>query len=217
MPAPDAPRRRGRPRGGDSDCRDRLLEAALSAFTRLGFDGASLRTIAGEATCDVSMIAHHFGSKAGLWRAVADLVVLRHEAWLRTAEALVSAPLPVEQRVFRLIETMIDSLAEVPAYVMFVTREIAEPGERRDHLVERLIRRGVETCVPLWREAMAAGLFRPVEPVVLQIGLFGAFAMVLSARDVIAELSGRALGVEELRRELCCALLGEIVVQRGRN
>ncbi len=72
MPANDASRSPGRPRGGDSACRGRLLEAAMEAFARSGYDGASLRAIALAADCDVSMVAHYFGSKAELWRAMVD-------------------------------------------------------------------------------------------------------------------------------------------------
>lgn len=53
MPAKDAFRSPGRPRGGDSACRGRLLEAAMEAFGRSGYDGASLRAIALAADCDV--------------------------------------------------------------------------------------------------------------------------------------------------------------------
>lgn len=216
MPAHVQPRSRGRPRGrprGDSDCRERLIAAALPAFTRLGFDGAGLRAIAADAGCDVSMVAHHFGSKAGLWRAVADRVVDRHEAWLPVAESLVHAAMPLGERVSRLLESMMDNLAAVPAYVMFVTREIAEAGDRRDYLTDRLIRPGVEACTPLWREAIEAGMIRPLEPAILQIGLFGAFSMVLSSREVIGQLAGREFGLDELKRALCHGLLGEFVLR----
>lgn len=211
--SPDAdplppPRPRGRPLRGDSDCRERLLVAALAAFTRLGYEGAGLRTIAAEAGCDVSMVAHHFGSKAGLWRAVAEGVVLRHEAWLAEARALVAAPLPAAERVARLTDSMMDELADSPAQVSFVTREFAEPGERLDYLVERLIRPGVEACAPLWREAMAAGVMRETDPVVLQLGLVGAFSLVLSSRAVYSRLGGREIGMDELKRELRRAVLG---------
>ena len=42
----------------------------MEAFARNGYDGASLRAIALAADCDVSMVAHYFGSKAELWRAM---------------------------------------------------------------------------------------------------------------------------------------------------
>ncbi|ANQ86076.1 TetR/AcrR family transcriptional regulator [Azoarcus olearius] len=204
------PRSPGRPRGGGGDCRERLLAAALQAFTRLGFDGAGLRLIAAEAGCDASMVAHHFGSKAGLWRAVAEQVVLRHQSWLVEARSVIAAPLPAAERVGRLTDCMMDHLADSPAQLGFVTREFAEPGERLDYLVERLIRPGVEACGPLWREAMAAGVLAEADPVVLQIALVGAYSLVMSSRAVQARLAGREIPLDELKRELRRAVLGNL-------
>ncbi|THF61523.1 TetR family transcriptional regulator [Pseudothauera nasutitermitis] len=207
-----APRTPGRPRGA-TDCRERLLAAALPAFTRLGFDGAGLRAIAAAAGCDASMVAHHFGGKAGLWRAVVERVALSHDDWLRAAATLAEPRAPVAGRVGALLDSMMDALAGMPDYVNFTLRALAEPEERRGFLVDRLIRPGVEILSPLWREAMAAGVLRPVEPLVLQFALFGACSMVLASREVRVQLGGRELGVEELKAELRGALLGEAAGQ----
>lgn len=196
----------GRPRGA-ADSRDRLLAAALAAFTRVGYEAAGLRAIADEAGCDVSMVAHHFGSKAGLWRAVVECVGQRHDLWLRDVIGLVNSKSPVADRLGALADSMIDGLVDVPGYVSFVNRALAEPGERRDALVERVIRPGVETCTPLWREAMAAGVLRALDPTVLHIGLFGACTMLLMMTDVCAELGGRALDVGDLKAELRTLML----------
>lgn len=206
-PSGAAPRSRGRPRG-DSDCRERLILAALSAFTHLGYDGAGLRAIAQEAGCDVSMVAHHFGSKAGLWQAVVDRVIVRHEQWLAGIESMARGGAPLAERLSWLLDSMMEGVAEVPNYVRFVTREIAEAGKRRDYLVEKLVRPGLEACLPLWRDAMAAGLMRHMEPAVLQVGLFGAIAMLMPLADVIAQLSGGRVGPGELKAELRRGLLG---------
>jgi AcrR family transcriptional regulator len=48
----------------------RLLDAAERLFAEHGLDGVSVRSIAAAAQADVAMINYHFGSKAGLFRAV---------------------------------------------------------------------------------------------------------------------------------------------------
>ena len=66
-------KRTGRPAGmGDTNKR-RLLEAAREQFSSQGFRSVTMRSIAAEAGVDVALIAHHFGSKEGLYAATVEL------------------------------------------------------------------------------------------------------------------------------------------------
>jgi AcrR family transcriptional regulator len=47
--------------------RDAILEAARGQFAEHGFQGATMRAIAGEAGVDVSLVAYYFGSKSDLF------------------------------------------------------------------------------------------------------------------------------------------------------
>lgn len=203
-------RRPGRPKGLDSTCRDKLLAMALSFFARNGFDGVSLRNIASAAGFDASMLAHHFGSKADLWRAVVDELAQKHQILQIELKELKSSDQPLLQRVISVLDRMVDHLADQPETIVFVTREISNPGERLDYLVERLIRPGTEICVPLWREAMGDGILRPSNPVVLHVGLFCAVAMLLSSRHIIAQLGGGDFGIEQLKKDIHVSLFGGI-------
>ncbi|UOE43873.1 TetR family transcriptional regulator [Agromyces larvae] len=60
-------------RRGASTTREDLIAAARVEFAEHGVDGATTRRIAARAGVDPAMIAHHFGSKDGLWQAVLDL------------------------------------------------------------------------------------------------------------------------------------------------
>lgn len=70
-----APRRgRGRPAGGDTArTRQVIVDAARRQFAERGFRGVSLRSIAGEAGVDASLISHHFGDKGQLLLATMEL------------------------------------------------------------------------------------------------------------------------------------------------
>jgi AcrR family transcriptional regulator len=50
--------------------KDRILDVAEKMFSELGFEGASTRTIAGEADINIAMLHYYFGSKEGLFLAV---------------------------------------------------------------------------------------------------------------------------------------------------
>ncbi|WP_194266250.1 TetR/AcrR family transcriptional regulator [Dechloromonas sp. H13] len=206
------PRSPGRPKGVDSSCYDGLLTAALSSFTCHGFDGVSLRTIANAAGFNVSMVSHHFGSKADLWQAVVDAIVQDHQDTLLELKELNAPDRPLTIRVMEALNLLIDRLAERPEIIMFVTREISNPGERLDYLVEQLLRPSTEACVPLWNEAMDAGLLRRVNPVIFHLGLFGSLAMILASRPIVARLGGGDMGIEQLKAEIHRGLnLGQFV------
>lgn len=68
-------RGRGRPRGGPSGTRERILTAAAEEFGELGYDGATIRAIAGRAGVDTALVHHYFGTKSALFAAVVDFPI----------------------------------------------------------------------------------------------------------------------------------------------
>ncbi|MGE4246010.1 MAG: CerR family C-terminal domain-containing protein [Parvibaculaceae bacterium] len=54
-----------------ADTRQRLIEAGLDIFGRVGFEAASTRRIAETAGANLAAIKYHFGGKQGLYLAVA--------------------------------------------------------------------------------------------------------------------------------------------------
>jgi AcrR family transcriptional regulator len=65
----------GGPRSADT--RRAILQAARSAFAAHGYEQTTIRSVAGAAGIDASMVMRYFGSKAGLFTAaaIADLPV----------------------------------------------------------------------------------------------------------------------------------------------
>jgi AcrR family transcriptional regulator len=70
-----APGRRTGRRPGSADTRGRILAAARQAFGELGYDGASVRDIAGRAGVDAALVHHYFGTKQRLFLAATELPV----------------------------------------------------------------------------------------------------------------------------------------------
>ena len=65
---------RGR-RAGKPETRAAILTAARERFLAVGYDAASLRTIATDAGVDVALVSYYFGSKRGLFGAAMALPV----------------------------------------------------------------------------------------------------------------------------------------------
>jgi AcrR family transcriptional regulator len=66
------PNRRSGRRPGNPDTRDAVLAAARTAFAERGFDGATIRGIAGDAGVDPALVHHYFGSKDQLFLAAIE-------------------------------------------------------------------------------------------------------------------------------------------------
>ncbi len=59
-----------RPRPSSLERRQRILESAARLFAEHGYAAASLRDIAQDAGCSLTLLDHHFGDKAHLLQAV---------------------------------------------------------------------------------------------------------------------------------------------------
>jgi AcrR family transcriptional regulator len=138
MPEHAAPaRRRGRPRGR-SDARQRIVAAATSEFSDLGYDGATMRGIAGRAGVDAALLHHYFGTKADLFGEVIgapmrpDLAVAqilagpRAEVGERLVRVLLEAwdQPDIRRRGTVILRTAIGNRAATPLLAGFVSREL---------------------------------------------------------------------------------------------
>jgi AcrR family transcriptional regulator len=127
-------RRAARDRGAET--RNALVEAALDAFGRLGFEGASTREIAKAAGANLAAIVYHFGSKEELHLAVARYIVERVQMQLGPVlaslrdPASVASPEVARATLGRVIATLADVLvgtAEAERWARFIVREQMQP------------------------------------------------------------------------------------------
>ena len=65
-------KRRGR-RPGPSGTREAITQAARRQFAELGYDRATIRSVAAEAGVDPALVVHYFGSKQRLFLAAIEL------------------------------------------------------------------------------------------------------------------------------------------------
>ena len=205
-----ARRGRGRPRRSEDPKQDEILRAALRAFAQGGYEGTNLRRIAADAGVDVALIAHHFGSKLDLWKAVVDSLAARR---LTAGDGGLVSPedADVTDRVRHALRRLIWINSDMPELSMLVSQEMHQPGERRDYLYEHLIKPHHDLLVPLIREAIAAGVIRPQDPEMLFFLLVTSISTSMAIRPLIARFTEAAGSVDHFRDALERSVMANVL------
>jgi AcrR family transcriptional regulator len=113
----------------NANSREAILAAALKAFARYGFDGASLPKIAQMAEVAPPLIHYYFQSKDNLWRETVDhsLGELRRESSAIQSATRALAPL---DRLRALLQVITHFAARCPDHFSMI---IAEARSESDH------------------------------------------------------------------------------------
>ncbi|MBI1179957.1 MAG: DUF1956 domain-containing protein [Alphaproteobacteria bacterium] len=147
---PEAPEAAAAP--DRSEASRRLVAAALRAFGERGYKGASTRSIAAQAGVNIAAIPYYFGSKQGLYQAVADHIA--EEIMSRMGDALAEAGRLADDTgatdeqlratllalADRFVLLMVGS-REASVWARFIVREQFEPSEAFDVLYEKIMGR----------------------------------------------------------------------------
>lgn len=155
---------------------DRIREAALDQFSRLGFERVTMGGIAEAAGVSQPALHYHFQDKLALWRSAMGLIAqtIREEerATAAARDAPILAQLQMAMRFFLHV-----SWAR-PALGRIVALEGMAGGERLQWLIDNLIGPRNRRLVDLVRQAIAAGDLKPFPPeqilILLQTGAVGA-------------------------------------------
>jgi len=119
--------------------RQKLLDAALQAFSESGFKGTSTRDIAERAGVHHPLITYHFKNKDQLWRAAADRVFREFNISLVKAMAQVQNMDP-KARATTFVRTYVRYSRNQPALHKIILQEASQQSERLDWLVENHLR-----------------------------------------------------------------------------
>lgn len=145
---------------------ERLLDAAVAAFSESGFKATSTRNIAQRAGVHHPLIAYHFSSKDELWRAAADRIFGELKSRLAAAEASTSGKTR-KTRMAALIRAYAHYAAECPALHQMLVLESCQAGPRIDWLVHKYLRPLISTTTGEMRELQSEGIAPHGHPALL--------------------------------------------------
>lgn len=124
----------------------KLLDAAIQAFSENGFKGTSTRDIADRAGVHHPLITYHFKNKDQLWRAAADQIF--REFNISLVKAMADVPLvEPKARGETFVRTYVQYAYGQPALHKIILQESSYPSERLNWLVKTHLKPLYETVV----------------------------------------------------------------------
>lgn len=144
----------------------KLLDAAIEAFSENGFKGTSTRDIADRAGVHHPLITYHFKNKDQLWRAATDRIFREFNISLVRAMAEVpEADAKARAEVF--VRTYVRYAHQQPALHKIILQESSHPSDRLDWLVENHLRPLFDEVVKSLAELQRLGIAPPGDPALL--------------------------------------------------
>ena len=144
----------------------KLLDAALEAFSENGFKGTSTRDIADRAGVHHPLITYHFRNKEQLWRAAADRIFKKFN---RTVAQVYedTAGQSLETRVAAVIRAYVKSAAEQPELHKVILQEASYPTPRLEWLIETHLKPIFDAGVRDLKELQDQGIAVQGDPALL--------------------------------------------------
>jgi len=106
--------------------RDKILDVAEALFARRGYAGVGLREVADAVGLGKSSLFHHFKSKTQLYFEVLGRVLGRIEERIAP---IFAAPGEPAEKLDRVLDTLLDALAEHPTTARLLLRALFEEDE----------------------------------------------------------------------------------------
>lgn len=146
--------------------KQKLLDAALEAFSENGFQGTSTRNIAERAGVHHPLITYHFRNKEELWRAAADRIFTDFNAALAKAAAELAGESP-KDRMAAMIRAYVHFAASKPALHKIMVQEASRPSQRLDWLINRHLRPLFEVVIEEIKVLQERGVAPDGDPALL--------------------------------------------------
>ncbi len=145
--------------GLELDTRSKLLKAAVSVFSKVGYAGASVRQIADLAGVNHGSIRYHYASKHDLWCASIAYLFALMEAAVHKDDARWASMTPRE-RIINATGHYIRFHAKHPALHRMIMFETVHESERLDWLNDNYIRPFTDRAIAAVALAQQQGVYR---------------------------------------------------------
>jgi AcrR family transcriptional regulator len=194
------------PKGDDGAARNRILEAAIAAFSENGIDASSIKEISRRAGVTPALVNYHFDDKEALISESLDrfVVPIVRRFW----EA---ADLGLEPREMleELIARVQAAAEKHPWFLLLWSRELANVGGRlRDFLKSRLDKRLADLFLETVLAGQRDGTVNPdLAPELVYVSLVSCVCLASQARPGFEMVFRSPVSDLALQRHVCSLLI----------
>ena len=146
--------------------KQKLLDAALEAFSEHGFKGTSTRDIAARAGVHHPLITYHFSNKDRLWRSAVKYVFRDFISALQQAQQDHSTDCP-KIRFASMIRIYVHYAARHPALHKIILQESSNHSDRLDWLSESFLKPLSDVSSGYIAELQEKGVMPPGDPALI--------------------------------------------------
>ena len=169
---------------------EKILSAALEAFSEMGFEGARTRDIAARAKVTLGLVQYHFGTKDELWKAAVTRAFEEMESGL---ESVIDESAHMDQRAVlqAMIHAHVYFVAHHTEFIRIMHDEGKRSGPRMRWLTDNHVKPLFAKVLPLIEGAQKDGLLLPdVHPMHFVYSLIGAVGMIFHQAEECRRLTG---------------------------
>ena len=165
--------------------RKRILAAACDEFGAHGFDATTVDRIARRAKVNKAMIYYHFSNKRALYTCIIRDVFA---PITERARAAVAEDATVDEKLDRLIDTLVRSVDESTYFLPVFLREVADGGAHLGPEELGLLAGLFATVSGVVVEGARQNVFRPVHPALAHFTIIGPLVMFRATAPVRARI-----------------------------
>jgi TetR/AcrR family transcriptional regulator len=144
----------------------KLLDAAIEAFSENGFKGTSTRDIAERAGVHHPLITYHFKNKDQLWRAAANHIFITFgKSLAKSLEE--NQGMNAKERMSEMIYAYVRYAKSQPALHKVMVQEASYPNPRLDWLIDKHLNPLFQATFGMITELQGLGVAPPGNPALL--------------------------------------------------
>jgi AcrR family transcriptional regulator len=144
------------------DSKEMLLRTAERLFAEHGFDAVTTRMISRESEVNLAMISYYFGSKEGLFQTLIEgkFPIIRERL-----EAIKDKESTYWEKIEATIEVYVDRMFDNVYFSKIIFREMSlQQRPEHNNLIIKYIQRNAELILSFFKEGIASGEFRKIDP-----------------------------------------------------
>src|SRR5476651_1531023 len=183
------------------DKKDYILDVAERVFSDHGFDGASTRTISGEAGVNMAMLNYYFGSKEGLFLAIFERKISSFQTLLQNIgndETITSW-----DKLAKCIDNYVERIIVNNCFQKLITRELSmnKRWDLTDKITEILMVNVIEIKKILDEGAKNGSFFKDIDTQLIVATIFGTKNYIINTPHISSVILGHDIRDEKFLEE----------------